>query len=408
MSEQAPPPPEQEKGQDPEPPKEQERPEQESSEQESPKKKDQPQKAAAGDAKGQVRSGALVIGLVILFSLGWYLLADRFTPYTSQARVQGYVVGVAPKVAGVVTQVWVENNSEVEADQRLFEIDPSQYRIALQKAESDLESARRQVDAGSAGVESARANLEAALANKVKAEKDYQRLKRLHEQDPGTISVRRLEVSRASRDSALAKVASAQAEVQRAIEQKGGEDDADNAILKSALSAVEKARLDLANTVVKASSRGVITDLRTDVGQYAGTGSPVMTLVAIHDVWINAEFTENNLGHLGPGSPVEILFDSLPGRVFAGEIRSIGLGVSGGQPPPPGTLPQVQNDRNWLRQSQRFPVIIGFAAEGQQGLREQLRVGGQASVIAYGEGHPLLASLGRLYIRLMSWLSYAY
>lgn len=104
--------------------------------------------------------------------------------------MQGYVVGVAPKVAGVVTQVWVGNNSEVEADQPLFEVNPSQYRIALKKAESDLESARRQVEAGSAGVASARANLEAALANKVKAEKDYHRLKRLHEEDPGTISVR--------------------------------------------------------------------------------------------------------------------------------------------------------------------------------------------------------------------------
>lgn len=68
----------------------------------------------------------------------------------------------------------------------------------------------------------------------------------------------------------------------------------------------------------------------------------------------------------------------------------------------------MQNDRSWLRQSQRFPVVIGFDVEGQEGLREQLRMGGQASVIAYGRDHPLLASLGRLYIRLMGWLSYAY
>ena len=82
------------------------------------------------------------------------------------------MVGVAPKVAGLVTQVWVKNNQEVEAGQPLFEIDPSQYRIALDKAQSDLENARRQVDAGSAAVESARANLRAALANELKAEKD--------------------------------------------------------------------------------------------------------------------------------------------------------------------------------------------------------------------------------------------
>jgi multidrug resistance efflux pump len=366
---------------------------------------DEPKNETAGTS---VNKGALLVGLMILFSLAWYLFADRFTPYTSQARVQGYVIGVAPKVAGLVTQVWVKNNQEVKADQPLFEIDPSQYRIALNKAESDLEQARRQVEAGSAGVESARANLHAALANQLKAQQDLTRLERLHREDSGTISVRRLEVSRASLKQATAQVAKAEAEIQRAIEQKGGDDEANNAILKSAESAVAKARLDLANTVVKAPSRGLITDLRADVGQYAGTGSPVMTLLAIHDVWISAEFTENNLGHLRPGSAVEILFDALPGRVFSGQVRSIGLGVSVTQPPPPGTLPTIQNSRDWLRQAQRFPVIIGFDIGQDTELRRQLRIGGQTSVIGYSEDHGVLRLLGQAYIRLMSWLSYAY
>ena len=365
-------------------------------------------KEEAEAATSTVKRGTLGIGLVILLSLVWYLLGDRFTPYTTQARVQGYVVGVAPKVAGVVTQVWVHNNQEVEAGQPLFEIDPSQYRIALEKAQSDLESARRQVEAGSAAVQLARANLSAALANELKAERDYTRLQRLHREDPGTISVRRLEVSRASLDQARASVAASEADIQRAIEQKGGDDDATNAILKSAQSAVEKAKLDLDNTTVVATSRGVITDLRADVGVYAGAGSAVMTLVAIRDVWINAEFTENNLGHLRPGSPVEFLLDALPGQVFDGEIRSIGLGVSEGQVPPPGTLPTIDNNRDWLRQAQRFTVVIGFDVDQQEALRGQLRVGGQASVIAYSEGHAILQLLGKAYIRLMSWLSYAY
>jgi multidrug resistance efflux pump len=362
----------------------------------------------AETAAASVKSGTLGIGLVILLSLTWYLLADRFTPYTTQVRVQGYVIGVAPKVAGVVTQVWVHNNQEVEVGQRLFEIDPSQYLINLKKAESDMESARRQVDAGSAGVEAARANLRAALANELKAEQDYTRLERLHREDPGTISVRRLEVSRASLDQARASVAAREADIQRAIEQKGGDNDANNAILKSAQSAVEKAKLDLSNTVVKASSRGVITDLRADVGVYAGTGSPVMTLVAIRDVWLNAEFTENNLGHLRPGTAVEIVLDALPGEVLQGEVRSIGLGISEGQAPPPGTLPTVDNDRDWLRQAQRFTVVIGFDVDQLESLHRQLRVGGQASVIAYTDGHAILKLLGKAYIRIMSWLSYAY
>jgi multidrug resistance efflux pump len=362
--------------------------------------------AAPEDAARAVRLGGVAISTVILLSLAWYLLADRYTPYTTQARVAGYVVGVAPEVAGTIAEVWVKNNQDVAAGQKLFAIDDSQYRIALAKANADLDSARRQVGAGSASVEAARANLSAAQANELKARQDAARLARLYEEDPGTISVRRLEVSRASLEQARAQVRAAQADIQRAIEQMGGADAESNTILNTALTAVEKAELDLANTVVTAPARGLITDLRADIGQFAGAGSPVMTLISIHDVWITAEFTENNLGNLRVGSPVEIVFDVLPGNVFEGRVRSIGLGVSAGQAPPAGTLPTIDNDRNWLRQAQRFPVIVGFDPGQESRLREQLRIGGQASVMAFSDGHGVLALLGKGYLRFMSWLSY--
>ncbi len=360
------------------------------------------------DAKQVVKKGGIGVALAIVLSLTWYLLADRYTPYTSQARIEGYVVGVAPEVAGTVTRVWAKNNQEVEKDQPLFEIDRSQYQIALDRARSDLENAGRQVGAGSEAVNAARANLLAARANERKARQDAERLERLHKEDPGTISVRRVEVSQATLEQARAQVTAAQADIQRAIEQMGGDDAADNSILKTALTAVAKAELDLANTLVKAPSRGVVTDLTADVGRYAGTGSPVLTLIVIDDVWINAEFTENNLGHVEVGTPVEILFDVLPGRVFKGEVRSVGLGTSPGGDQPAGTLPTIQNDRDWLRQSQRFPVIIGFDTQQDAALQRNLRIGGQATVMAYSEGTSVLKLLGKAYLRLASVLSYAY
>ena len=258
-----------------------------------------------------------------------------------------------------------------------------------------------------AGVESARANLRAVMANEERTRKDTERQHRMHAQDPGTISVRRLEASKASWEQAQAKVSAAEAEIQRAIEQIGGEDE-DNAQLRAAQSAVAKAALDLENTIVKAPSRGVITDLRADVGQFAGTGAPVMTFIAIHDVWISAEFTENNLGNLEVGSPAKLVFDSMPGKVFAGEVRSIGPGVSAGQAQPAGNLPQIDNNRDWLRQSQRFPVAITFDLTQNDRLLKQVRIGGQVEAMIYSEGHPFLRQIGQLYMRLMSWLSYLY
>jgi multidrug resistance efflux pump len=362
---------------------------------------------APADGKSAVKRGGRIVALLVVVSLVLYLFADRYTPYTSQARIEGFVVGVAPKVAGAVTKLSVTNNQAVKAGQFLFEVDPSQYRIALDKARSDLANVRKQVSAGGATVEASRANLRAARANELKARQDATRLRRLRAEDPGTISERRQEIADATLQQATAQVAAAEADIRRSIEQMGGDVLEENTQLETALTAVEKAELDLSNTRVRAPSAGVITDLRTDVGLYAGTGSPVLTLVAIRDVWINAEFTENNLGHMQPGTPVDIVFDAMPGRVFQGRVRSIGLGVGGGADPPPGTLPAIENDRDWLRQAQRFPVIVGFDAR-DPALRDALRVGGQASVIAYGEGSGPLRLLGKLYIRIGSLMSYAY
>ena len=106
--------------------------------------------------------------------------------------------------------------------------------------------------------------------------------------------------------------------------------------------------------------------------------------------------------------PVELVIDAIPGKVFSGTVRSIGLGVAVGQDPPPGTLPTIENNRDWLRQSQRFPVIIAFDIKQTESLKKFIRIGGQAEVIAFTEGHTILNSLAKFYIRVMSWFSYAY
>ncbi|WP_375737555.1 HlyD family secretion protein [Pseudomonas boanensis] len=346
-----------------------------------------------------------VVGLIVL-SLAWYLMADRFTPYTQQARVQTFVVPVAAEVSGRVTQVHARNNLDVKAGDMLFEVDPQQYQIAVDRARADLETTRRQIGASTAAIDSALASLRAAQANELKAKQDNDRLERLYREDPGTISVRRLEGARATLEQAISQVAAARADVQRAREQQGGSEE-ENAQLRSAATALEKAELDLANTRIRARSAGLITDLRTDVGQYAAAGNPVMTLIAIHDLWISADLTENNLSHVEPGTPVAIVLDAYPGEVFEGRVRSVGYGVSVGQATAPGTLPTVQNSRDWLRPAQRFPVIVEFDPGELPGV-QGLRVGGQAEVMAFpSRGNPL-NPLGRLFIHFMSWLSYAY
>ncbi|MFM0140319.1 HlyD family secretion protein [Caballeronia grimmiae] len=357
----------------------------------------------AADPSG--RAVKCVVALITV-SLVWYLLADRFTPYTQQARVQAFVVPVVAEVSGRVIRVLVHDNQEVNTGDMLFEVDSEQYRIAADRARAELETMRRQVGAGTAGIDSARASLRAAIANELKARQDSERLERLYREDEGTISLRRLEVARATFEQARSQVAAARAEVERAREQQGGV-EAENAQLRSAAAALEKAELDLANTRIKARTSGVITDLGTEVGQFASAGKAVMTLIAIRDVWISADMTENNLGRLKPGTRVAIALDALPGEIFEGRVRSIGYGVSVGQSTPPGSLPTVQNSRDWLRPAQRFPVIVEFNPDERARL-SNLRVGGQAEVMAFpSQGNPL-NPLGRVFLRAMSWISYIY
>ncbi|MGG7649075.1 Multidrug resistance efflux pump [Pseudomonas frederiksbergensis] len=364
---------------------------------------------APAPAADPAKKGIKWVLLLILLSLTWYLLADRFTPYTQQARVGAFVIPVASEVAGRVIRVNVRNNQDVKAGEVLFEVDPQPYQIAVDRARADLESTRRQIGASTAGIASAQANLRAAQANELKARQDNQRLEGLYREDPGTISVRLLEVSRANREQAVSQVAAARAEVQRAREQEGGSEE-DNALLRSAATALSKAELDLSNTQIRARSAGLITDLRTDAGQFAAAGSPVMTLIALHDVWVSADMTENNLGLVKLDTPVSIVLDALPGEIFKGRVRSVGYGVSVGQTPAPGTLPSVQNSRDWLRPAQRFPVIIEFSPDSLNTLRDSrgIRAGGQAEVMAFPtEGNPL-NPLGHVFVGFMSWLSYAY
>ncbi|QRG78687.1 HlyD family secretion protein [Citrobacter sp. R56] len=352
------------------------------------------------------RRGVISLLAVIVVLLCWYLAADRLTPYTSQARIQAFVIPISSEVAGQIQKVYVRDNQQVAPGDRLFELDPEPYDIALSRARSDYETVLSSVKANNEAIAAAKAGLQAATAAYQNAAKDAERQERLYREDPGTISVRRLEVAQATRETARSQMAAAAADVRRVTEMAGEEGD-NNSQLLSARSAVRKAELDRKNTVIVATNRGLVTDLRTDVGQFLGAGAPVMTLVAINDVWISADMTENNLGNVNPGDEVAILLDSQPGHVYKGQVRSIGYGVSATQSQPAGVLPTIDNNRDWLRQAQRFPVKVAFSKDDFPPV-DSLRAGGQADVLVYANGSGLMSILGSVYIRLMSVFSYIY
>ncbi len=370
--------------------------------------KDENQKTEATTAKqpmDPVRKWTFILlGATVVMTLV-YLRADRITPYTTQARIHALVIPIAPEVSGTVTSVEVRNNQQVSAGQTLFQIDTERYQLAVQNAGASLESARQATGASSAGVDAARASLEAARANELRARQDAVRQRRIREEDPGAISERRIEMAEASLSAAESSVAAAEANVDKALQDLGAEGD-DNARIQQAVSALDQAQLNLLRATVVAPTDGLVTGVRLDRGNFAAAGAPQMTFIATHNIWVQADFTENNLGHIKAGDKVSLVFDAIPGRVFSGTVRESGFGVAVDSAAL-GSLPTIENNRQWLRDAQRFPVLVDFELDGAQA-RSALRVGSQVSVIVYTGNHGLFNLLGRIYIRLASILSYAF
>jgi multidrug resistance efflux pump len=362
--------------------------------------------SAPAAGKDPVKRWTFIILILCAALLVWYLRSDRVTPMTSQARVHALVVPIAPEVSGTVSSVSVSNNQLVEKNQELFRIDAERYAYGVQTAEAALDQAYQGQGAAGANVDAARAALDSAQANRERARLDAMRMRRIREQDPGAISQRRLESAEASYKQAQGQVEKARAGLQAAIEQLGKPGD-ENAAVQQARAALDSARLDLERAIVRAPDRGVVTGVQVDKGNFAGAGQPQMTFIATHSIWVQADFKENNLGHIDPGDEVAIVFDVLPGRIISGTVREVGFGVDVGSPPL-GKLPTIENDKSWLRSAQRYPVLVDFDLPLNEEGRTRMKVGSQATVAVYTGTHPAFNLLARLVMRLRSWLEYAY
>jgi multidrug resistance efflux pump len=178
-----------------------------------------------------------------------------------------------------------------------------------------------------------------------------------------------------------------------------------NPRIRSALAALKKAQLDLSRTTIVAPSQGGITNLQIDAGHYASAGTPLMTFIEVDNIWIQANLRENNIANIEPGDSVDIVLDVAPGRVFSGTVSSIGFAVDSSITGSVGDLAKVEGKSGWLREAQRFPVIITFDDNSARGFR---RFGGQADVLVYTSNNWIINPLGWLWIRLLSWFSYVY
>jgi len=351
--------------------------------------------------KNSAKKISIIVVIITFVIMLFSVLSSRFTPSTDQARVQGLSLPLAPMVSGYVTRIDVSLHSEVKQGDTLFVIDRTPYEIALKQAETNLENVTQNLTAGLSGLKGASAQLNSARVNLERSRKNWERTQRVMAQNVGAFSQADRDRSESSYLTAVERVKTAEANLEG---QKTalGPTDINNPLVKGALNQMEKANWDLAHTVITAPSDGIIESFNVDAGYFASAGRPLASLISNKTIWIQANFTENNLTHLNVNDEAAITFDIDAGEVYKAKVKSIAYGVKT-QNTNAGDLPTVKGQQGWLRQQQRFPVIIELE---DKEVYKKLRQGSQADVVIYTEDGFLLNTLAKFKMWLTSKISY--
>ncbi len=301
----------------------------------------------------------LLVALVAFIPEFMYLLAHEST---DDAYLAGTIVPVSAEVKGQVVKVCIEDNQVVAAGDLLFEIDPKDYRLALesrQKAlatqEAELEKVQAAINEAHKKVAQTRANLAEAEVKEKFAATDKDRYGALI--DSGAVSRRQYDNTRtqwqlaeAARKAAESAVAGAEAAVKTL--QAGLA--AQQSRIGEAAEAVRLAELDLARTEVRAPMAGRVSRKNVDVGKYVGVGQPLLAIVDTKDVWVAANYKENQIGRIRPGQKADIKIDAYPGLTLRGHVDSLQAGTGSVF----SLLPPENATGNFVKIVQRLPVKI--------------------------------------------------
>lgn len=337
------------------------------------------------------RRGFLILGVVIVIAAlayGAYWFFDaRFYESTDDAYVSGNIVAVTSRENGTVLALHVDNTQTVRRGQLLVEMDPAVVNVNVASAESNLARAVRTVNgefshAASSGAQVAQAEVALALART-----DYQR--RQSASADGAVSGEELAHARDNVRAAEAAVAAARGGHEQTLSQIQGTDVANNPDVLTAEATLRNAIIAQGHMRIVAPVDGVIAQRTVQLGQQVTAGTPLMAVVSLSDVWIDANFKEVQLQDMRIGQPVTVTADIYGGKVtYHGHVEGLGAGSGSAF----ALLPPQNASGNWIKIVQRVPVRI--ALDPQELATHPLRVGlsVSASVSIKDTSGPLVTS----------------
>ena len=323
----------------------------------------------------------LALGPLVVVTAGgiWYATSGRIVS-TENAYVQAEHILVTPAVDGMVAEVFVRDNQEVERGQPLFQVDPMPFRLEWEKAEAELDAIRYEIGSYRAAHRQAEAELKSARKEASFLEKEYERRAKLG----GGKALAKVELDKFRHEWQLARqrIPELEEKVRLVLANLGGKRDLaaeDHPRFRLVDAERAKAALDLERATVRAAASGRIANLDLQAGEYVKEGAPVFSLIADVAPWIEANLKETQLTHVREGQSVTISVDAYPDERWQGTVS----GVSAGTGAVFSLLPAQNATGNWVKVVQRIPVRIAiFPRPDAPGLRA-----GMSATVEIDSGH---------------------
>jgi len=294
----------------------------------------------------------LIVPAVLILGGAYYWLTSGGSVGTDDAQVKQDIVSVSPQVNGQIVQVFVRNGARVKRGDLLFRIDPQPYRVAVEQAQAALSSAELQTQVLRTTAAGTGGDITGAQANLAIKHNALSRQSTLLRQGFTT---------RSAYDDALNDVKTAETQLAdaqaRAANAHAAVAPGQQPQVAQAQAALDKARLELERTDVRASMDGIVENAdNLQIGQMAVTGVGMMSIVHSTFAWVEANFKEKDVGRMHAGERATVEVDAYGGQKFEGYVQSIGAGTGSEF----SLLPAQNANGNWVKVTQRVPVRIYF------------------------------------------------
>ena len=328
---------------------------------------------------------AVIVIVAIIWAL-YHFLVGRWYESTDDAYVNGNVVQITPQVPGTVISIGADDNDYVREGQPLVKMDPSDADVALEQAEAALAQTVRKVRGLYSTVHTSKADVAAREAVVKQAQADFQRRKGLAAS--GAISAEELAHARDALTTAESALAAAQAELATTSALVSDTEIATHPDVKAAAAKVRAAWLNDQRMTLVAPVSGYVAKRTVQVGQRVQPGTPLMAVVPLHQLWVDANFKETQLTDMRIGQPVTLTSDIYGGSVtYHGKVAGLGIGTGSAF----SLLPAQNASGNWIKIVQRLPVRISIDPKDLD--KHPLRVGlsMDVSVNLHDQSGPMLS-----------------